>query len=200
MCPVRLELDPTLARELEALCRRATHLVSEAGVAASVALQDQAWGVSRSQWQRRWRIVDGKAADRWNERWTAMLGEPAAIFTPLLEREGSPLEEPCLVAAARLAARLLADEVRGGMPCPDVRPGWSFELVLAQSVRRSGVPGVAPGLLLLLDAGWRDERGEPLWFSESLRECSLDALPRQGAALLLSIGWREQEERFAGRD
>jgi len=199
MCPATLELDRALVRELEALCRRSPPTPPEAGALAPLAFHDQAWGVSRSQWRRRWRIADGKAADRWNELWSAMLGERGGIFGPLLELGGAPIGEPCLAATARIAARLLADEVRGGMPCPEVRPGWSFELVLAQSLRRSGVPGIAPCLLLLLDAGWRDAQGDPLWFSESLRECSLDALPRQGASLLLATGWREHEEPFEGR-
>jgi len=198
MCPAPLDVDRSLLRELEALCRRAAGVTSDAGSLAPLAFHDQAWGVSRSQWRRRWQIVDGKAAARWNELWGRML-DPGTIFAPLLALEGEPFDEPCLGATARIAARLLADEVRAGMPCPEVRAGWSFELVLAQSLRRSGVPGIAPGLLLLLDAGWRDERGDPLWFSECLRECSLDALPRQGATLLLSTGWREHEERFAPR-
>lgn len=196
MCPAPLHVDRSLLHELETLCRRAAGATSETGTLAPLAFHDQAWGVSRSQWRRRWQIADGKAADRWNELWARML-EPDAIFGPVLVLGGEPFEEPCLAATARIAARLLAEEVRAGMPCPEVRAGWSFELVLAQSLRRSGVAGIAPGLLLLLDTGWRDERGDPLWFSECLRECPLDALPRHGATLLLSTGWREHEERFS---
>ncbi|HVP30715.1 MAG TPA: hypothetical protein VMW35_16295 [Myxococcota bacterium] len=199
MSPATLQLDRDLMRDLEVYCRRAAKApVAEGAGLAPLAFHDQAWGISRSQWRRRWRLRDGKAAARWNELWSGMLGEAGTPFAPLLELGGEPIDEPCLAATARVAAQLLHEEVRSGMPCPEVRAGWSFELVVAQSFRRSGVPGIPACLLLLLDAGWRDERDEPLWFSEALRECSVDELPRRGATLLLSTGWREHEETFAG--
>lgn len=193
--PELLQLDDEALHELEGLCRRGE---KAADTEASLLSVEDGWGVSRARWQRRIRFPDDAAARAWNEAWEAMLADPPRTLRPLFDMNGAPIRDPSLRAVTRVAAAVLLDEVRSGMPWPEVRAGWSFELLVAQSWRPSRLPRQDDVLLLLLDAGWRDDHDEPLWFAEALRECPAGLLPRRAPELLLRSARRESEETYTG--
>jgi hypothetical protein len=153
--------------------------------------------LQQNQWERRWHLTTDSAAERWNREWEKLLEAPGGCHPELLRIEGETIGDPVLDTLARVGAMVLCDEIRDGSPYPYMRPGGSYELVIASSLRSSPMPGGEGSLLMTARGEVFGPERDPMWTAQAAREISFALIPERVVALWNARPWAATDEALA---
>lgn len=189
-----LSISPGSTFELEQACRRFGPPSFLTPVALPVSCRHD-----QTLWQRVWTFPDAAAARAWNDAWEHWLVRRQSPVEALLEAGELPLPLPRRWIE-RHALEALAEELRGGAPCPTALAGGrvvlTFELaydVSTLSWRRDELT-----LSLFLEPFGCFDDEEPLWTLAAERQIPLPLLPEGAAELLARARWPLIETAYRG--
>jgi len=174
-----LRLAPNDERRLVELCRRA------------LPLHPIAFGefVERrrrveSTWLRSLQFSSEGAAQAWNEGWERVATDRHFTYPVLLSMNGAPIGDPAIAFVARIASRVMHEEIRGGTPVPGVSAGWQVELALSHAYETMPAPWMSDSLVFTASWSVLDASGEALWCVDCAREYDARHLPPNAPHLL----------------
>jgi hypothetical protein len=191
-----LALGHECARRLEQLCGR----LLPASLAPTMAKPTPGLLTSHrleSRWVRTWAFETAEAATSWNDEWERALSHPDRLHPALLTIGGAPIADSTLDLVARIAARVVHEEIRAGSPPPQVSPGWGFELVIVH--RHEAASFSWRRETLVIDVSWSvlDAGAQPLWCLEAAREYDLRRLPPNAPRILTATPRHDTAEVYA---
>lgn len=192
-----LELAPEILQRLDRLCRglgahRLTALAPGARSPSGSALPQRL----TSEWRRIWTFASPESAERWNQEWERVLLSRERLHSALVSLRGAPIPEATLDVVARIAATILGEDVRSGVPIPEVDVAWRYELVVSHAYQGSPSSWSRDSLVVTLVGTLFDAEGVLRWSSEARREYPLDELPEGTAIALTRRPWIDTAETY----
>lgn len=192
-----LVIGPDIRKRLERLCRvLGAHRIMTAAPGdrpqGRVVLPQRL----TSEWRRVWTFPTRASAERWNEEWDRVLASPDRLHPALVSLEGRPIPDGTLDVVARIAATILGQDVRSGVPTPELKVGWRYELLVAHAYQASPSTWSRDSLVVRVVGNLFDAQGALRWSSEAQREYALAELPEGSPLVVTRRPWVDTLEPY----